>query len=68
MKIFECYCEKDETAKNWKDQCVHFDCCREIDRLNNLLKIAVCPSCDKSGAYYDNMGNVNQCQWCYEVK
>ncbi|HYD35928.1 MAG TPA: hypothetical protein VD999_07760 [Vitreimonas sp.] len=41
------------------------------DELNNalgLLKAAQCPCCeDKAGAYYDNMGNVHQCQWCYEV-
>jgi len=33
-----------------------------------LLNAANCPCCDGSGAYYDNMGDVCQCQWCYEVK
>lgn len=33
-----------------------------------LLNVADCPQCkDKSGAYYDNYGEVCQCQWCYEV-
>ena len=31
-----------------------------------LIKTALCPSCDGSGAYYDCMGEVCQCQWCYE--
>lgn len=36
--------------------------------LLELLKVADCPQCkDKSGAYYDNNGEVCQCQWCYEV-
>jgi len=27
-----------------------------------------CPQCgDGSGAYYDNNGQVCQCQWCYEA-
>lgn len=33
-----------------------------------LLNAAVCPCCDGSGAYYDDMGAVCQCQWCYEVE
>ena len=34
----------------------------------SLLDIADCPQCvDKSEAYYDNNGEVCQCQWCYEV-
>lgn len=32
-----------------------------------LLDAAICPCCDKSGAYYDNNGEVCQCQWCDEV-
>ena len=40
----------------------------KIDRLNTLLDVADCPQCrDKSGAYYDNNGEVCQCQWCCEV-
>jgi len=34
-----------------------------------LLGAADCPQCkDKSGAHYDNNGNVCQCQWCDEVQ
>ena len=40
---------------------------QEIERLRRLLGAAVCPCCDKSGAYYDNYGEIHQCQWCYEV-
>lgn len=36
--------------------------------LLKLLDIAACPCCDKSGSYYDGQGEVNQCQWCDEVK
>lgn len=32
-----------------------------------LLDAAICPCCDKSGTYYDNNGEVCQCQWCDEV-
>lgn len=33
-----------------------------------LLDAADCPQCgDKSGAYYDSVGEVCQCQWCDEV-
>ena len=46
----------------------------EIERLTKLitkslglLDVALCPSCDNSGAYYDNYGEVTQCQWCHEV-
>lgn len=39
----------------------------ENKRLRALLGAAVCPNCDKSGAYYDGQGEVCQCQWCYEV-
>ncbi len=38
-----------------------------IDTQRGLLIVAQCPACDKSGAYYDNDGNICQCQWCYEV-
>jgi hypothetical protein len=38
-----------------------------IMKMAELLDAAVCPCCDKSGAYYDNMGEVCQCQWCDEV-
>ena len=39
----------------------------KIDAVR-LLDAALCPCCDKSGAYYDNYGDVHQCQWCYEVE
>lgn len=26
-----------------------------------------CPNCNNDGAYYDNYGNVHQCQWCDEM-
>ena len=39
-----------------------------VMKMSELLNAAVCPCCDKSGAYYDNMGEVHQCQWCHEVK
>jgi len=32
-----------------------------------LLKIAGCPNCDGSGAFYSNMGDVCQCQFCDEL-
>lgn len=41
---------------------------KERDKLRVLLKEAKCPCCDGSGAYYDNSGDVCQCQWCYEAK
>ena len=40
---------------------------KHIKELEALLKAAQCPCCDGSGAYYDNMGEVCQCQWCDEV-
>jgi len=39
-----------------------------ITELTGLLRVAKCPCCDGSGAYYDNMGEVCQCQWCDETK
>jgi hypothetical protein len=39
----------------------------KIEAAKGLLTAAVCPACDKSGAYYDNYGEPVQCQWCYEV-
>ena len=40
-----------------------------VKELVGLLKVSSCPQCgpNKDGAYYDNMGEVHQCQWCYEV-
>jgi len=38
----------------------------EIERLKVLLTLATCPACDGSGVYYDNYGELEQCQWCYE--
>ena len=40
----------------------------KAEELTGLLRAAKCPCCDGSGAYYDNMGEVCQCQWCYETK
>lgn len=44
---------------------------QEVERLKaeaiKLLDATICPCCDKSGAYYDNHGEVCQCQWCDEV-
>ena len=34
--------------------------------LEGLLNVAKCPCCNGDGAYYDSMGDVCQCQWCYE--
>ncbi len=39
-----------------------------IEVAVGLLEAAQCPCCDGSGAYYDNYGEVAQCQWCYEVE
>jgi len=39
-----------------------------IEKLAGLLKAASCPNCNGDGAYYDNMGDVHQCQWCDETK
>jgi len=40
----------------------------QLNEAKTLLDVANCPQCgDKSGAYYDNDGEVCQCQWCYEV-
>ena len=38
-----------------------------VEQLEVLLKAAQCPCCDGSGAYYTNMGEVAQCQWCDEL-
>ena len=37
-----------------------------ITELTTLLKVAECPQCDGSGAYYGQMGDIHQCQWCDE--
>ena len=37
---------------------------RRIKELEKLLNAAVCPCCDGDGAYWDNMGEVCQCQFC----
>jgi len=39
---------------------------QEVEKLRELLKVSACPNCDGGGAYYDNMGEVCQCQFCYE--
>lgn len=38
----------------------------QFKQLGSLLEMAKCPNCDGQGAYYDNMGEVCQCQWCHE--
>jgi len=38
------------------------------DTMLALLKTSKCPSCDGGGAYYDDIGEVCQCQWCDEKK
>ena len=38
------------------------------EKLKEFLSISRCPNCDGSGATYDNFGNAEQCQWCYEQK
>jgi|TARA_R110000803_G_scaffold62928_1_gene123359 hypothetical protein len=40
---------------------------KRIAELEALIDVAICPNCDKSGAYYDGYGEVCQCQWCDEV-
>ena len=40
----------------------------KVEELSGLLKAAACPNCNGDGAYYDNMGDIRQCQWCYETK
>ena len=40
---------------------------QHIAELKSLLSVAKCPCCNGDGAYYDGMGEVCQCQWCYEV-
>ena len=37
-----------------------------VAELESLLKASACPNCDGGGAYYDNGGEVCQCQFCYE--
>ena len=39
----------------------------KVEELERLLKAASCPNCNSDGVYYDNMGDVHQCPWCYEV-
>lgn len=42
---------------------------RERDGLRGLLKTADCPNnCFVKGGHYDNIGNVNQCKFCFEYK
>ena len=41
---------------------------RENVDLIELAKVAGCPCCDGSGAYYDGYGDACQCQWCDEFK
>ena len=40
----------------------------ELEKAKKLLNVALCPCCDKSGAYHDIYGDVCQCQWCSEVQ
>ena len=39
----------------------------KIEQLQALVRAARCPCCNGDGAYYDNYGEVCQCQWCDEV-
>ena len=39
----------------------------ELEKAKTLIDAALCPCCDKSGAFYDGYGEVQQCQWCSEV-
>lgn len=32
-----------------------------------IVPVTDCPNCNNDGAYYDNYGQVHQCQWCYEM-
>ena len=45
---------------------------KEIKRLRELVKAAICPSCDGSGGYYtgspETGGEAVQCQWCHVRK
>ena len=41
---------------------------KDIQVARGLISAASCPCCDGSGAYYDGLGEVCQCQWCYEKK
>ena len=40
----------------------------QLEAVRLLLEMAQCPQCNGDGAYYDGMGEVHQCQWCYERK
>ena len=41
---------------------------KKVEVISGLLHAAKCPTCEGIGAYYDNMGEVRQCQWCYDAK
>lgn len=64
-------CKKDVTH-NLTDLREILELRQEVERLKveaiKLLDAAVCPCCDKTGAYYGNHGELCQCQWCDEVK
>ena len=48
--------------------CSYSSVAEKLSKALALLVAADCPQCkDKSGAYYDNYGEVCQCQWCNEV-
>jgi len=36
------------------------------EELERLLEVAACPANCTNGAYYNNYGEVEQCQFCYE--
>ena len=40
----------------------------KVRELEALLKIAKCPCCDGSGAYYNGHDQICQCQFCDEKK
>lgn len=39
---------------------------KQLDKHREILKAVACPNCNGDGAYYDSMGDVQQCQFCYE--
>lgn len=53
------------TKRQWEEIATALN---HFDKAVELLGVAKCPCCYGDGAYYDNMGAVHQCQWCYEQK
>jgi hypothetical protein len=58
-----------QTQQNRKDtQRWRYGQKNRIAELKRLLRIAQCPASCNSGALYNNYGDVEQCQFCYERK